>query len=44
MIRNVENVGKHSITEMKSALQRELHAMAVITWDTGLEYVAAVGQ
>lgn len=44
MTRDVENVGKHSITEMKSALQRKLHAITVIKWDTGLEYVAATDQ
>lgn len=44
MTRDVGNVGKHSITEMKSALRRKLHAITVIKWDTGLEYVAATDQ
>lgn len=41
MRRNVANVGKHSIIEMKSALQKKLAATTVTEWDTGPEYVAA---
>ncbi len=41
MRRNVANVGKHSITEMKGVLQKELPATTVTERDTGPEYVAA---
>ena len=44
MIRNVENGGKQSITELKSVQLRELNAITVIKWNIGPETVATAGQ
>ena len=43
MIRNVENVGKHSITDEKCFAEKAT-CITVIKWDTGVEYVAPAGQ